>query len=119
MGKSRVRGQMSNSLRMRASMALSRRVPRTQGSRLALAMASGLLFAASFAPVGAWPFAFVVLAPLVVALDGVTARRGALLGWIAGTVGSVLATGPWIMAATGRYFATGPAGALVFAAGVG
>lgn len=100
-------------------MALSRRVPRRQGSRVALAIASGLLFAASFAPLGAWPLAFAVLAPLVVALDGVSAPRGALLGWIAGTVGSTLATGPWITAATARYFDTGPIGALGFAFGVG
>ena len=100
-------------------MALSRRVPRTQASRLALASASGLLFAASFAPVGAWPLAFLALAPLVAALADAGAARGAALGWVAGTVGALLATGPWIAAATGRYFATGPAGALVFAFGVG
>jgi apolipoprotein N-acyltransferase len=104
---------------MESSLALSRRVPRRQGSRIALAVASGLLFAASFAPLGAWLLAFVVLAPLVVALDGVPSRRGALLGWIAGTVGSLLATGPWITAASERYFTTGRAGAIVFAFGVG
>src|SRR6185436_1232602 len=119
MGKSRVRGQISSSLRMETSMALSRRVPRTQASRLALASASALFFAASFAPIGAWPLAFLALAPLVVALDGAGSARGAALGWLSGTLGSLLATGPWITAATGRYFATGPAGAAVFAFGVG
>lgn len=87
--------------------------------RLALAVVSGLLFAGSFAPVGAWPLAYLSLAPLVVALDGVSARRGALLGWIAGTVGAALSTGPWITPATARYFDTGPLGALAFAAAVG
>jgi apolipoprotein N-acyltransferase len=82
-------------------------------------VASGGLFAVSFAPLGAWPCAFLSLAPLVVALRDVGSARGALLGWIAGTAGSTLATGPWITAATARYFDTGAAGALAFAFGVG
>lgn len=88
-------------------------------SRLALAAVSGLLFGACFAPVGAWPLAFLVLAPLVPALQGCTARRGAWLGWVAGSVGSAIATGPWITAATYRYFETGLPGAVGFALGVG
>lgn len=100
-------------------MALSRRVPRRQATRVGLAVLSGLLFAASFAPVEAWPLAYLSLAPLVVALDGVGGRRGALIGWIAGTVGSALSTGPWITAATARYFDTGSLGAVLFAFGVG
>ena len=56
-------------------------------SRLALAVLSGLLFGACFAPLGAWPLAFAVTAPLVPALSGVRGRRALWLGWVAGTVG--------------------------------
>jgi apolipoprotein N-acyltransferase len=110
---------MSNSLRMPTTRALSRSVPRRQVSRLALAVLSGLLFGACFAPLGAWPLAFAVTAPLVPALSGVRARRALWLGWVAGTVGSAIAVGPWISAATYRYFDTGVVGAAIFALGVG
>ena len=61
----------------------------------------------------------MVLAPLVLALDGTSARQAAWLGWLAGSVGAAMATAPWITAATYRYFETGYAGASVFALAVG
>ncbi|MEZ4315688.1 MAG: hypothetical protein R3F14_47335, partial [Polyangiaceae bacterium] len=52
--------------------------------RLGLAALSGLLTFAAFPGVGAWPVAFVAWVPLLLALAGTTARRGALLGLVAG-----------------------------------
>ena len=52
--------------------------------RVALAALSGLLTFAGFAGVGAWPLAFVSWAPLLLAIEGVPARRAALLGFVAG-----------------------------------
>ncbi len=64
-------------------------------SRVAAAAASGLLIALAFPWPGLWPLAFVALAPLLLALDGVTARRGALLGGVTGLV-SFLIVLRWI-----------------------
>jgi apolipoprotein N-acyltransferase len=52
--------------------------------RSGLAALSGLLTFAAFPGVGAWPLAFVAWVPLLLALAGVTARRAAALGLIAG-----------------------------------
>lgn len=54
------------------------------------AIASGLLVALAFPWPGLWPLAFVALAPLLVALDGRSAGRGALLGGVAGLVSFAL-----------------------------
>ncbi len=54
------------------------------GAALLLAAAAGTLLAASFPPWSLWVLAWIGLAPLVVALQGSTLRRGALLGWAAG-----------------------------------
>lgn len=53
-------------------------------SRVALAALSGLLLFLSFPGVGAWPLAFVAWVPLLLALEGQTVRRAALLGFVAG-----------------------------------
>lgn len=50
----------------------------------ALAVLSGLLYFLAFPGIDLWPLGFVALAPLVVALRGQPARRGAGLGWAAG-----------------------------------
>ena len=86
---------------------------------LALAVLSGVLHGACFAPLGAWPLAFVALAPLVAATRGRGGLAGLALGWIAGTVASTLAVVPWIAAAARHYFQQGALGATLFALGVG
>jgi len=88
-------------------------------SRCALAVAAGVLHGLCFPPVGAWPLAFVTLAPLVAAARDERARTGAGLGWLAGTVASSIATTPWITAATLHYFRQGRLGAVLFATLVG
>lgn len=52
--------------------------------RSGLAALSGLLAFAAFPGVGAWPIAFVAWVPLLLALAGVTVRRAAWLGLVAG-----------------------------------
>jgi apolipoprotein N-acyltransferase len=52
--------------------------------RLALALASGLLLAAAFPPLGWWPLAVPAVASLVLACRGAGARRGALIGLVHG-----------------------------------
>ena len=84
-----------------------------------LAALAGVLYGCCFPPVGAWPLAFVALAPLVVAVRGASGAGGALLGWLAGTIAASIATTPWIAAATGRYFDQGPLAAVAFASVVG
>ena len=86
---------------------------------LALAVLAGVLHGACFAPLGAWPLAFVALAPLVAATRGRGGLAGLALGWIAGTVASTLAVVPWIAAAARDYFQQGALGATLFALGVG
>jgi apolipoprotein N-acyltransferase len=49
-----------------------------------LSFISGGLYFAAFPGVDIWPLAFVALVPLIVALDGQTARRGLWLGWVSG-----------------------------------
>ncbi len=86
---------------------------------MALALAAGVLHGCCFPPVGAWPLAFVAVAPLVIAVRGARARTGAFLGWLAGTVAASIATTPWIAAATRQYFDQGAVGAVAFASLVG
>ena len=57
--------------------------------RLALAVLSGALTFAAFPGVGAWPLAFVSWAPLLLAIEGVSLRRAALLGFVAGLVATL------------------------------
>ena len=53
---------------------------------LALAVLAGLLYWAAQPPVGMGALAFVALVPLLLALRGAGAWRGAALGWLAGTI---------------------------------
>lgn len=53
----------------------------------ALSALSGLLYFLAFPGPDVWPFGFVALAPLIIALRGQSPRRGAALGWLMGTVG--------------------------------
>lgn len=50
-----------------------------------LAITTGALGFVSFPGIGAWPLAFVALAPLIIALRGQSARRAGLIGWAAGS----------------------------------
>jgi apolipoprotein N-acyltransferase len=84
-----------------------------------LAAVAGVLHGCCFPPAGAWPLAFVALAPLVVAVRGASGMGGALLGWLAGTIAASIATTPWIAAATRQYFDQGPLAAVLFASLVG
>ena len=60
---------------------MSAAAPRSARAGLALAAAGGLLQTASFAPLNAWPLQFIGLALLVLAINGATPRRAALLAW--------------------------------------
>ncbi len=52
----------------------------------ALAAITGLLYFLAFPGLDLWPFSFVALAPLFVALRGQSPKRAAGLGWLAGFV---------------------------------
>src|SRR5262249_21867529 len=89
------------------------------GRDIALAAGGGGMQGACFPGPHAWPFAFVAVAPLLIAVRG---RRGIVaagLGWVSGTVASALAVTPWIAAAALQYFRQEPLGAVLFATGVG
>jgi apolipoprotein N-acyltransferase len=96
-------------------------VPGRRGivSRLALAVLAGVLHGASFPPLGAWPFAFVALAPLVVSLRGASPGTAALLGWVTGTVGASIAGTPALTAGAHAYFAVGAGAAVAVASLLG
>lgn len=78
----------------------------TEAIRMALAIASGLLYALAFPPLDVGVVAWLATAPLILAvLDGASRRRALVLGWIAGTIAcSALVTSSVAEAAT-RFFA--------------
>jgi len=100
---------------------LTRGVPDAQGTRGAIALAAlaGALQGACFPPAGAWPLAFVALAPLLAAIDGRPPLLRFGLGWIAGTVAASIATTPWLAAAAREYFVPGALGSVVLGSLVG
>ncbi len=55
-----------------------------------LAVASGLLYFLAVPGIDVWPLAFVVFAPIMIALRGQTPKRAALLGWVMGMVMGLL-----------------------------
>ena len=78
----------------------------SRGTRLVLAVASGLAYAAAFPPFGfAW-VAFVALIPITwLALEpGARAGRLFLLGWLSGTVATTLLVSSSVAASGIRYF---------------
>ncbi|MFN8602948.1 MAG: apolipoprotein N-acyltransferase [Candidatus Binatia bacterium] len=78
----------------------------SRGTRLLLAVASGLAYAAAFPPFGfAW-VAFVALIPITwVALEpGTRAGRLFLLGWLSGTIATTLLVSSSVAASGLRYF---------------
>lgn len=92
---------------------------RTLGNRLrgrnaraiALAIAGGVAHGLAFPP-GAWPLAFVALAPLVAAVRGRSAGAGFALGWLAGTVAAAVCVTWWLVEAARDFFGAGPLAAL-------
>lgn len=56
----------------------------------ALASLSGVLYAVAFPGIGVWPLAFVALVPGIVALEGQTPKRAAILGLATGTALNVV-----------------------------
>ena len=79
------------------------------GARLAATVGSAALYAAAFPPLGWWPLAWVALAPLLWACQGVGPARGAALGacfgalagygvapWLPGTVATFFDASPWV-----------------------
>ena len=77
------------------------------GYAAGLALASGGLYALAQEPAGAWGFAFVCLAPLLVALRGRGLRARFGLGWLAGATAALCATGSTAHA-LGAYFDLSP-----------
>lgn len=85
---------------------------------VALAVGGGLVHGALFPPIGAWPLAFVALAPLLVAVRGRRPLAGAVLGWAEATTGAMLAVVPWIAEAARDFFGIGAPGATAIGLGV-
>jgi len=69
---------------------------------LFLCAASGLLVAAAFPPLGAWPVAWVAWVPLLMVVRGRSPRAAFLPGFAAGLVGAV-ATFHWIVIVVHTY----------------
>jgi apolipoprotein N-acyltransferase len=82
---------------------VSRRTPRTAW-RYGLAALSGGLLTLAYPPFELTLVAWVGLAPLIVALDGVPARTAAALGWTSGTVLGLGVAGYWLWHAAVDYF---------------
>ncbi len=86
-------------------------------------MTHALLVAAAIAltilahpPLGLWPLAFGMLAPLVVALEGASPRRGFALGWLyAVTMGTVLVR--WLVIALADHYGVARPAAWAFTLG--
>lgn len=93
---------------------------RAQGAAQATAAAgAGVLYAAAQPGLGLWPLAFVALAPLLWAWRGVPLARRVLLGWIAGSVATILATAAAGSAGAERYYGLAPGAAVLVAIAIG
>ena len=62
---------------------------------LLISLVSGLALSLAFPPAGLWPIAFVAMVPLLLLLEGSSARRGLLVGFVFG-LGFYGATIYWI-----------------------
>lgn len=87
-------------------------------ARWALAALSGVLLTSIYPPFGVSIFGWVALTPLILALDGVGACGGFLLGWFTGTIGVLGVTGFWIFRAARDYFQLSLLGAALFTTAV-
>jgi apolipoprotein N-acyltransferase len=70
-----------------------------------LAVASGLLYGASFPPVDWWPVAWIALTPLCIAASRLDPARAAMAGLITGSIAGALVS-PWLPGMVGDYFLT-------------
>jgi len=59
-------------------------LPLSRARASGLALACGILYFLAFPGLDLWPFGFIALVPLRIALVGQTPRRAAFLGWISG-----------------------------------
>ncbi len=84
---------------------------------VAAATVTGLLYAAGFDPLNLWPLGWVCLVPLFLALRRCSAPRGALLGGVAGAVGT-LGSVYWLWLPLTRQYSFSAPLALVFLLGV-
>ena len=85
---------------------------RADAADIVLAASSGVLLAAAFPPLDAWPLAFVALLPLLLACRAARPRRAAGLGFLAGAVFHLLLLN-WLVIVMTRY------GGLPVPAGIG
>jgi len=88
-------------------------------ARAAAACASGGLYAAAQPGLGAWPLAFGCLVPLLLAFRGASRGVRVLLGWLAGSVATALATLGAGSAGASSYFGLSQPAALLAALAVG
>jgi len=86
-----------------AALAVAER-QRRRGTRILLAVASGLLLGAAFPSLDLEPLAWVGLVPLLVGVGGLRPRTAFALGWLAGFV-FYLATVYWVAYTITRYTA--------------
>jgi len=87
--------------------------------RVAAACASGAAYAAAQPGLGAWPLAFVCLVPLLLACRGAPLGQRVLLGWLAGSVATAIATLDAGSAGASSYFGLSRPAALAVALAVG
>jgi apolipoprotein N-acyltransferase len=89
---------------------------RADASKAAL---SGLLFALAQPGVGQWYLTPICLSPLIATFPGASARQRASLAWLAGTIGTLLATAVPGVVGTTSYFGISALSGLAIALGVG
>jgi apolipoprotein N-acyltransferase len=87
------------------------RVSGRNARAIALAVAGGVVHGLAFPP-GAWPLAFVALAPLVAAVHGRSGAAGFALGWLAGSVAAGVCVTWWLVESARSFFGAGPLAAL-------
>jgi apolipoprotein N-acyltransferase len=91
---------------------------RSTRRRWALAAGSGVLLTLLYPPFSLSVLGWVALTPLILAVEGATPGAGFVLGWLAGTIGSLGVTGFWMFRAARDYFHLSPLGAAGFTFGI-
>lgn len=92
---------------------------RSLARRAAAAVLAGVLYAAAQPGFGLWPLAPICLLPLLLAWRGATLHRRLLLGWLAGTTATALATAAAGATGAERYFGLAGPAALAASLAVG
>jgi apolipoprotein N-acyltransferase len=93
------------------------RTPGREGSgrdarAVTLAIAGGVVHGLAFPP-GAWPLAFVAVAPLVAAVRDRSGAAGLALGWLAGSIAAAVCVTWWLVESVRSFFGAGAPAALV------